>query len=126
MIDQFSEYGTESDSWYDRWFFGKPWEHFEDAWKQSPLACVAHATTPFLLLQGSDDATDPAGQSREMYRALRQMGVPVELVEYPREDHGPLAVGMFGLPSLEPWHGFDARQRMVQFIEKEFAGKNNN
>jgi dipeptidyl aminopeptidase/acylaminoacyl peptidase len=58
-----------------------------------------------------------------MYRALRQMGVPVELVEYPREDHGPLAVGMFGLPSMEPWHGFDARQRMVQFIEKGFAGK---
>jgi dipeptidyl aminopeptidase/acylaminoacyl peptidase len=52
VIDQFSEYGTENDSWYDRWFFGKPWEHFEDAWKQSPLAGVAHATTPFLLLQG--------------------------------------------------------------------------
>jgi len=126
VIDQFSEYGTEDDSWYDRWFFGKPWEHFEDAWKQSPLAGVAHATTPFLLLQGSDDATDPAGQSREMYRALRQMGVPVELVEYPREDHGPLAVGMFGLPSIEPWHGFDARQRMVRFIDRGFTGKNNN
>jgi dipeptidyl aminopeptidase/acylaminoacyl peptidase len=123
VIDQFSEYGTENDSWYDRWFFGKPWEHFEDAWKQSPLAGVAHAITPFLLLQGSDDATDPAGQSREMYRALRQMGVPVELVEYPREDHGPLGGGMFGLPSMEPWHGFDARQRLVQFIEKGFAGK---
>jgi len=123
VIDQFSEYGTENDSWYDRWFFGKPWEHFEDAWRQSPLAGVAHATTPFLLLQGSDDATDPAGQSREMYRALRQMGVPVELVEYPREDHGPLGGGMLGLPSREPWHGFDARQRMVQFIEKGFARK---
>jgi dipeptidyl aminopeptidase/acylaminoacyl peptidase len=58
-----------------------------------------------------------------MYRALRQMGVPVELVEYPREDHGPLATGIFGAPSPEPWHGFDARQRIVQFIEKGFAGK---
>jgi dipeptidyl aminopeptidase/acylaminoacyl peptidase len=123
VIDQFSEYGTEKDSWYDRWFFGKPWEHFADTWKQSPLAGAAHASTPFLLLQGSDDETDPAGQSREMYRALRQMGVPVELVEYPREDHGPLAVGIFGTPSPEPWHGFDARQRIVQFIEKGFARK---
>jgi dipeptidyl aminopeptidase/acylaminoacyl peptidase len=123
VIDQFSEYGTEKDSWYDRWFFGKPWEHFADAWRQSPLAGAAHASTPFLLLQGREDETDPAGQSREMYRALRQMGVPVELVEYPREDHGPLAVGMFGAPSPEPWHGFDARQRIVQFIEKGFAGK---
>ena len=123
VIDQFSEYGTENDSWYDRWFFGKPWEHFGDAWKQSPLSYAARASTPFMLLQGSDDETDPAGQSREMYRALRQMGVPVELVEYPREDHGPLAVGIFGGPSPEPWHGFDARQRIVQFIEKGFSGK---
>jgi len=123
VIDQFSEYGTENDSWYDRWFFGKPWEHFGDAWKQSPLSFVSRASTPFLLLQGNEDEVDPAGQSREMYRALRQMGVPVELVEYPREDHGPLAVGIFGAPSLEPWHGFDARQRIVQFIEKGFAGK---
>jgi dipeptidyl aminopeptidase/acylaminoacyl peptidase len=123
VIDQFSEYGTENGSWYDRWFFGKPWEHFEDAWKQSPLAGAAHASTPFLLLQGSEDQTDPSGQSREMYRALRQMGVPVELVEYPREDHGPLARGIFGGPGPEPWHGFDARQRIVKFIEKGFAGK---
>ena len=60
------------------------------------------------------------GQSEEMYRALRQEGVPVELVTYPREDHGPLAGGMFGRPSPEPWHGFDARQRLVEFIEKGF------
>ncbi|HEY6181766.1 MAG TPA: alpha/beta fold hydrolase [Terriglobales bacterium] len=123
VIDQFSEYGTEGDSWYDRWFFGKPWEHFADAWKQSPLSSMGHASTPFLLLQGSEDSVDPAGQSREMYRALRQMGVPVELVEYPREDHGPLATGIFGAPSPEPWHGFDARQRIVQFIEKGVAKK---
>ena len=56
-----------------------------------------------------------------MYRALRQMGVPVDLVEYPREDHGPLAMGIFGAPSPEPWHGFDARQRIVTFLKKAFG-----
>ncbi len=121
VIDQYSEYGTESSSWYDRWFYGKPWEHDSDAWKQSPLSGVAHAKTPFLLLQGDSDTTDPLGQSLEMYRALRQMGVSVDLVRYPREDHGPLAGGIFGNPSPEPWHGFDARQRMVKFLEKAFA-----
>ena len=122
VIDQQSEYGTERDSWYDRWFYGgHPWEHPESAWRQSALAMVAHAKTPFLLLQGQSDRTDPPGQSEEMYRALRQMGVPVELVEYPREDHGPLASGMFGSPSPEPWHGFDARQRVVAFINKAFG-----
>ncbi|MGA8673198.1 MAG: prolyl oligopeptidase family serine peptidase [Terracidiphilus sp.] len=121
VIDQFSEYGTEHGSWYDRWYFGKPWEHLEDSWRQSPLAGAAKAKTPFLLLQGQSDSTDPLGQSEEMYRALRQEGVPVELVSYPREDHGPLAGGVFGRPSPEPWHGYDARQRVVEFIEKAFG-----
>jgi dipeptidyl aminopeptidase/acylaminoacyl peptidase len=121
VIDQFSEYGTERGSWYDRWYFGKPWEHLEDAWKQSPLAGAAKAKTPFLLIQGESDSTDPVGQAEEMYRALRQEGVPVELVTYPREDHGPLATGMFGRPSTEPWHGYDARQRLIEFIEKNFG-----
>ena len=121
VIDQHSEYGTESESYYDRWFYGKPWEHAPDAWRQSPLAEVGHAKTPFLLLQGEADKTDPLGQSQEMYRALRQMGVPVELVEYPREDHGPLAGGIFGSPSGEPWHGFDGRQRIVKFFKTAFG-----
>ena len=118
VTDQFSEYGTESGSWYDRWYFGKPWEHMQDAWRQSALSGVAQAKTPFLLIQGQSDTTDPLGQSQEMYRALRQQGVPVELVTYPREDHGPLAMGIFGRPSPEPWHGYDARQRIVQFLQK--------
>jgi dipeptidyl aminopeptidase/acylaminoacyl peptidase len=118
VIDQFSEYGTEGGSWYDRWYFGKPWEHMNDAWRQSPLSGAARAKTPFLLLQGQADTTDPLGQSEEMYRALRQEGVPVEMVTYPRENHGPLALGIFGRPQPEPWHGFDGRQRIVEFLEK--------
>ena len=122
VIDQFSEYGTEKGSRYDRWFYGYPWEHHDDAWRQSPLAGVAHAKTPFMLLQGESDTTDPLGQSQEMYRALRQANVPVELITYPREDHGPLANGIYGGSSTEPWHGFDARQRIVVFLNK-YLGK---
>ncbi|HTX74843.1 MAG TPA: prolyl oligopeptidase family serine peptidase [Terracidiphilus sp.] len=121
VIDQFSEYGTEGGSWYDRWYFGKPWEHMDDAWRQSPLSGAARAKTPFLLIQGQADTTDPLGQSEEMYRALRQEGVPVEMVTYPRENHGPLATGIFGRPSPEPWHGYDGRQRIIDFIQKAFG-----
>ena len=56
-----------------------------------------------------------------MYRALRQMGVPVEMVQYPREDHGPLAGGIFGSPSSEPWHGYDGRQRILKFFKTAFG-----
>jgi dipeptidyl aminopeptidase/acylaminoacyl peptidase len=61
-----------------------------------------------------------------MYRALRQEGVAVELVTYPREDHGPLAVGAYGRPSTEPWHGYDVRQRVIEFIERAFSGASGN
>lgn len=57
-----------------------------------------------------------------MYRALRQAKVPVELVTYPREDHGPLANGIYGGSSTEPWHGFDARQRITTFLKRAFDG----
>lgn len=120
VIDQFSEYGTEKASIYDRWFYGYPWEHPADAWRQSPLAGIAHAKTPFLLVQGESDTTDPLGQAQEMYRALREAGVPVSLITYPREDHGPLARNIYGGSSTEPWHGFDARQRMVTFLTDNF------
>jgi dipeptidyl aminopeptidase/acylaminoacyl peptidase len=120
VIDQQSEYGTEDESWYDRWFYGKPWEHSKDAWRQSPLAYVAQAKTPFMLIQGEGDTTDPLGQSLEMYRALRQQGVTVQMLQYPRDDHGPLGANMYGFPSTEPWHGFDARRRLVQFIKAAF------
>jgi dipeptidyl aminopeptidase/acylaminoacyl peptidase len=121
VIDQNSEYGTERGSYYDQWYFGKPWEHEADAWRQSPLSGAAQAKTPFLLIQGEGDTTDPLGQSQEMYRALKQMKVPVDLVTYPRDDHGPLGGAIYGSPSPEPWHGFDARQRIVEFIEAAFT-----
>jgi dipeptidyl aminopeptidase/acylaminoacyl peptidase len=117
VINQISEYGTEDNSWYDRWWYGKPWVNFEDAWRQSPLAYAAHVKTPFLLLQGENDVTDPLGQSQEMYRALRQEGVHVELVQYPREGHRSLSRGLQGFPTQEPWHGFDVRQRIVKFVD---------
>ncbi len=123
VIDQFSEYGTESDSYGDRWYTGQPWRHFESAWRQSPLAYAEHARTPFLLLQGQTDTTDPEGQSKEMYRALRQEGVPVQMLLFPREDHGALGGNFAGNPSTEPWHGVIAREHMIKFIADGFAGK---
>ena len=123
VIDQFSEYGTENGSFYDRWYYGKPWDHFADAWRQSPLARVGEARTPLLLLQGEDDPTDPLGQSQEMRRAMAQVGAPVVLVTYPRETHATLGAAFSAGSTREPWHGVDLRRRMIAFIADAFAGK---
>ncbi|HEY7789938.1 MAG TPA: S9 family peptidase [Vicinamibacterales bacterium] len=120
VIDQYSEYGTEDGSWYDRWFFGQPWQRAADAWRQSPLSYARNAKTPLLLLQGESDTTDPMGQSLEEYRALRQQGVPVRLVTFPRENHGPLSGGISGEPRSEPWHGFQARSEILDWFQKYF------
>ncbi|MET0307624.1 MAG: prolyl oligopeptidase family serine peptidase [Sphingomonas sp.] len=123
VINQFSEYGTERGTFYDRWYYGRPWDHFADVWRQSPISTVMHAKTPFLLLQGADDVTDPLGQSLEMWRALKQYNAPVALIVYPREGH-PEAGGSFrSLVSQEPWHGIDMRRRMFGFLRAAFAGE---
>ena len=95
--------------------------HEADAWRQSPLAGVSHATTPFLLLQGQEDTTDPLGQSQEMYRALRQWEfrwIWSRIREWTMGRWAERCTDRLN----EPWHGFDARQRVVAFFNKEFAG----
>ena len=49
------------------------------------------------------------------------MNVPVDLIVYPRDNHLPLYNAIQGVPVPEPWHGFDARRRMVEFISKAFG-----
>jgi dipeptidyl aminopeptidase/acylaminoacyl peptidase len=125
VVDQMSEYGTESSSWYDRWYFGQPWTRLDAAWRQSPLSGVAAAKTPLLLLQGESDPVNPPGQSLELYRALRQQGSPVELMLFPRETHRELGQNFFGYPSVEPYHGIALRQRILDFLRDAFSGQPN-
>jgi len=123
VINQFSEYGTERGTFYDRWYYGRPWDHVADVWRQSPISTVMHAKTPFLLLHGADDVSDPLGQSLEMWRALKQYDAPTALVVYPREGHSETG-GLFrSLVSQEPWHGVDLRRRMFGFLRAAFAGE---
>ena len=123
VVDQISEYGTEDSSWYDRWYFGQPWRRLDAAWRQSPLAGVAAARTPLLLLHGESDPVNPLGQSLELYRALRQEGSPVELLLFPRETHRELGLNYYGFPSVEPKHGIALRQRILDFLADAFSGK---
>ncbi len=54
----------------------------------SPISFAHQVTTPLLILHGADDARVPVSQGRFMAQALRENGVPVQLVIYPREPHG--------------------------------------
>jgi dipeptidyl aminopeptidase/acylaminoacyl peptidase len=88
VIDMASEFGTENESGYDEWFYGTPYEKLDGFIRSSPMTYVKNVKTPTLLLQGTDDETDPIGQSQQFYRGLKRYNVEAALVVYPREPHG--------------------------------------
>jgi dipeptidyl aminopeptidase/acylaminoacyl peptidase len=57
--------------------------------ERSPIAQVANAKTPTLILHSEDDMDVPVGQAYELYSALQWKKVPSELVIYPDEGHIP-------------------------------------
>jgi dipeptidyl aminopeptidase/acylaminoacyl peptidase len=75
---------------------------------RSPITHVAQATTPTLILHGSEDQCTPVGQAVELHQALVLNGVPSELVVYPREGHG----------FREREHAADAERRTVEWFAR--------
>jgi len=108
LSDLASEFGTENGAAYDHWFFGTPYEHFDNFYAHSPIKFVKNAVTPTLIIQGEEDDVDPKGQSQQLYRALRYYNVPTELVLYPREPHG----------FREIKHSIDFYTRMLAWFDK--------
>ena len=89
-------------------FGGRPWE-VPDRWRErSPMTHIGDAKTPMLIVVGDNDARTPIAQSRELYTALRSLGVPVQLVHYPREGHG----------LREPRHRADALLRARAWFDR--------
>lgn len=64
-----------------------PWNNQQLYVGQSPLYMADKITTPLLLITGDSDVNVPAGESQQMYTALKLLGREVALVEIPGEDH---------------------------------------
>ncbi|HVH99882.1 MAG TPA: S9 family peptidase [Enhygromyxa sp.] len=84
-----------------------PWDDPTLAWERSPLAHTKQARTAALIVHGQADTRVPPGQSQELYRALRHLGVPTQLVVYPREGHG----------IAENVHGLDFINRFLDWFD---------
>jgi dipeptidyl aminopeptidase/acylaminoacyl peptidase len=108
LSDLASEFGTESDSYGDEWYFGTPYEHLDAFIKCSPITFIKNIRTPTLLLQGEGDTTDPIGQSQQFYRGAKRYGADCDLVLYPREPHG----------FREEKHMIDRDRRMLEWFMK--------
>jgi dipeptidyl aminopeptidase/acylaminoacyl peptidase len=53
----------------------------------SPISYAPSLKTPLLILHGEEDERVPVSQAIGFHRALRETGVPSQLVMYPREPH---------------------------------------
>jgi len=89
VFDQQAEFETEDCPQCDEWYFGNPWENREMFARNSPATFIRNAHTPTLIFDGEDDESNPVGQSKGLYRALKHFGVETEMVLYPGEGHSP-------------------------------------
>lgn len=55
--------------------------------KTAPISNIAKAKTPMLIQHGSDDRRVPLSNAMELYRGLKEMGVPVEFFIFPGMGH---------------------------------------
>ncbi|MBI5035497.1 MAG: S9 family peptidase [Chloroflexi bacterium] len=85
-----------------------PYERGNAYDKFSPMNFVARVKTPTLVIHGEIDPYVPVSQGYEFYRALKDQGVPVEMMVYPRESHG----------FVENNHVIDLNKRIVAWFVK--------
>jgi len=89
VSDMTSMYGTcEAPDQIEPYFAGPPWQQqlYE---ARSAITFASHIKTPTLIQHGERDSAVPVEQARELYRALSEQRVPVELTIYPRSGHDP-------------------------------------
>jgi dipeptidyl aminopeptidase/acylaminoacyl peptidase len=89
VTDWYSErFESNLGSWSMDFLGGGPSERQAHYHERSPVLAVGGNRTPTLLTAGIRDRATPTGQAVEFYRALREQGVPSEVLIYPQEGHG--------------------------------------
>jgi dipeptidyl aminopeptidase/acylaminoacyl peptidase len=89
VSDWASEYAMGFNHDIRLWYIGgTPWENPEGYRRQSPYTHIAKVATPTILFHGEADTTDTIGQSMIFYQGLKDRGVPVRFLRFPRQAHG--------------------------------------
>jgi len=90
------------------YFGAESWDNLELYRAHSAMFQVKGVTTPTLILHGENDVRVPISQGYELYNALKRQNVPVKMVTYPRQGHGP----------QEPKFVLDIGQRQVEWFDR--------
>jgi dipeptidyl aminopeptidase/acylaminoacyl peptidase len=82
-------YGYGDSGWWVRSALNAtPWEDPAIYQKVSPMTYVKGAHTPTLILHGELDRRAPTAGAYELYAALRDQHVPVQMIVYKSQGHG--------------------------------------
>ncbi|WP_040005850.1 S9 family peptidase [Fibrisoma limi] len=109
-----SDVGTTDIPYYVAGYFGKDfWNDPTIYAEQSPLFHVKQVQTPTLIIHGSADMRVPPEQGLQFYRALQQLGVPTQMVIYPRQPHA----------FTEPKFIQNAGERTIEWFNKYLGRK---
>ncbi len=74
--------------WFGYNYWEKPINSENLFVSRSPAFYIQNIQTPTLILHGTNDVSTGLANSKEMYQALHERGIPVEFVVYPRAGHG--------------------------------------
>lgn len=109
IADWQSYYGENSiDQWMIPYFGASVYDDPAVYAKSSAINYIKNVHTPTLVVVGDRDGECPAPQSFEFWHALKDLGVPTELVVYPNEGHG----------FVNPAHRLDVVVRTVEWFER--------
>ena len=110
--DWLSYYGQNSiDKWMNSYFNVSPYDNPEPYRKVSAMTYIKNVTTPVLLMVGERDGECPPPQSFQYWHALKELGVPTQLVVYADEGHSfykyedMIDVSVRTLEWFEKWMG---------------------
>jgi dipeptidyl aminopeptidase/acylaminoacyl peptidase len=70
------------------YFGGEYWDRMEVYMKHSAMFNIKNVKTPTQVIHGERDVRVPISQGFEFYTAVRRLGVPSEMITYPRTPHG--------------------------------------
>lgn len=109
VVNAQSFFGTSDiPTWVEWEYNGPPWKNPDLIRAYSPISYVQHAKTPTLITHGAEDVRVPLSQGFELYRSLKTLGVPTELVIYPGERHG----------FARPQHQVDRLRRTLEWFAR--------
>jgi len=109
LSDWLSYYGTnEIYTWMLPYFGATVYDEPSVYAKSSPINYIKSVKTPTLMVAGDRDAEVPVTQSYEYWHALRELGIPTELVIYPGEGH------LFAKPANQR----DVAQRVAGWFDR--------